>query len=223
MQRPFKGRYTPNFLGRAFGQQFPPGITPTGNPGEFYIEGVGVRTFADMRQDMIWDRVGGSIGTAIAAGDDFVFFRDTQDKSRYETSMRQQSTLPLGQEGLIYRIGAMPDIMETAEDQQLMIQGGFVDFVLDDNNIVKSGPMWTFPCAYGTYGNIMTTEATETPGCITNGVPSAGANPRLMLPHYLSNGRSFRADITYYEAVTITAADAYLWVLLDALITRPVR
>lgn len=223
MQRPFKGRYTPNFLGRALGQQFPPGITPTGNPGEFYIEGVGVRVFADMRQDMIWDRVGGSIGTAIAAGDEFIFFRDTQDKNRYETSMRQQSSLPLGQEGLIYAINAMPDVNEIVEDQKLMIGGGFGKFVLDDNNEVKSGPLWTFPSRYGIYGNQMTTEATSEQGVVTNGVPSAGANPRLMLPHYLSNGRSFRFDITYYEAVTITATDAYLWVLLDALITRPVR
>lgn len=219
----FKGRYTPKFLGRAFGQQFPPGITPTGNPGEFYIEGVGVRTFADMRQDMIWDRVGGDIGTDIAAGDEFVFFRDTQDKTRYEMSMRQQSSLPLGQEGLIYRINAMPDIGEIVADQRLMIAGGFGKFVLDDNNEVKSGPLWTFPSAYGVYGNEMTTNTAVDIGIVSNGVPSAGANPRLMLPHYLHNGRSFRMDITYYEAVAITATDAYLWVLLDALITRPVR
>lgn len=218
-----RGRYSPQFLGNAFGQQYPPGIRPTGNPGEFYIEGVGVRVFADMRQDMIWDRCGGDIGTAISAGDQEVFFRDTQDKNKYETSMRQQSSLPQGQEALIYGINAMPDIMEIVEDQKLLIAGGFGDFVLDDNNIVKSGPTFTFPSRYGTYGQIMTTDSTVHEGNITNGVPSAGANPKLMLPHYLSNGRSFRFDWTYYEDVTIVATDAYLWVLLDALITRPIR
>ena len=218
-----RGRYTPGFLGNAFGQQYPPGIRPTGNPGEFYIEGVGVRVFADMRQDMIWDRVGGSIGTTIAAGDDMVFFRDTQSKSKFATSMRQQSSLPQGQEALVYRINAMPDLMEIVEDKRLLIAGGFGDFVLDDNNIVKTGPIWTFPSAYGEYGQIMATDTTVTEGTLANGVASASANPKLMLPHYLSNGRSFRFDWTYYEEVTIAASDALLWVLLDALITRPIR
>jgi hypothetical protein len=215
-------RYSKGFLNNAFGQQFPPGMTPTGKPGEFYIEGVGVRVFADIRQDMIWDRVGGSIGTAITAGETHVFFRDTSGKSRYETSMRQQSSLPEGQEALIYRIGAMPDLNEIVEDQRLMIAGGLVSFVLDDNNTVKEGPMWTFPCAWGVYGNQMTTDSTTDQGALSNGVPSAGANPRLMIPHYLSNKRTFRGDIVYKEAVTIAASDAYLWMLLDALITRPV-
>lgn len=215
-------KYRRGFLNQAFGNQFPPGMTPTPKPGQFYIEGVGIREFSDIRQDMIWDRCGGSIGATITAGEQHVFFRDSTGKSRYETSMRQQSSLPEGQEALIYRIGAMPDLNEIVEDQRLMIAGGLVAFVLDDNNTVKEGPMCTFPCAWGVYGNQMTTESTSEQGALSNGVPSAGANLRLMIPHYLSNKRTFRGDITYHEEVTITASDAYLWMLLDALITRPV-
>lgn len=225
MNQPFagygRGQYTPGFLGSVFGQELPPGMSYTGKPGEYFIEGVGVRKFADLRQDVLYDRVLVT-PASIPAGAEFVYFRDIAGKTRLSTNMSQASVLPKGQEAVVYRINFMPCPEMTEADLGLIESYGYGEFVLDDDNIKRSGPITTFPSAYGMYGNTQTTVNASTVSVVSNGVPSPGANPRLLIPIYISEGRTFRFNVKFFEA-TVMAAAWYCFVILDVLIMRPVR
>jgi len=212
--------YSAAFM-NTLGQVMPPGITGTGKPGELFIEGVGVRQFADIRQDIIYDRVLFT-PAAIAASTRFVFFRDIQGKTRQDTNMSQSGRLPQGDEAIVYRMNIMPQGDVDEADMRLIISQGYAEAVMDDDNTVKSGPLPTFPSAYGTYGNEQTTTNLATVGVITNGIPSAGANPRLMIPHYISEGRTFRFDIVFYTLTTLSAV-CHCFVIYDVLRVRPLR
>jgi len=213
-------RFSPGFMA-GLAQAFPPGVSATGKPGELFIEGVGVRKFADMRQDIIYDRVL-LTPAAIPAGTSFVWFRDIQGKTRQDTNMSQSSRLPEGQEAIVYRINVMPQADIDEADIRLILAQAYFEMVLDDDNRVKSGPVVVFPSAYGHYGNEQTTTNLATVGVISNGVPSAGANPRLLIPIYLSEGRTFRANMTYFALTTLSATGS-CYVILDVLMTRPLR
>jgi len=214
--------YSADFM-KALGQQMPPGVVATGKPGEFMIQGVGLRKFADMRQDVLYDRVELLAAPGpIAAGTEFVFFRDIQGKTRLETNMTQSQVLPEGQEAIIYRINVMALPETPPEDMELFLSYGYGEFVLDDDLRARSGPLVTFASAYGAYGNIMTTNTTVVDGTLANGVPSAGAQPRLMLPLYIAEKRTFRFSIIFYEAITLSAG-LLVYVMLDVLQTRPLR
>lgn len=220
MQQEKAGNYSAAFM-QSLAQVFPPGVSATGKPGELFIEGVGVRKFADMRQDVIYDRVQ-LTPAAIPAGTNFVFYRDIQGKTRQDTNMSQSSRLPEGQEAIVYRINVMPQADVDPADIRLIIAQAYFEFVLDDDNRVKSGPAAVFPAAYGQYGNEQTTETASTVGVISNGIPSAGANPRLLIPIYISEGRTFRANLNFYTLTTLSAT-GYCYVILDVLMTRPLR
>lgn len=213
-------RYSPQFMA-GLAQAFPPGVSATGKPGELFIEGVGVRKFADMRQDIIYDRVL-LTPAAIPAGTSFVWYRDIQGKTRQDTNMSQSSRLPEGQEAIVYRINVMPQADVDEADIRLILAQAYFEMVLDDDNRVKSGPVVVFPSAYGQYGNESTTLNLTTAGVISNGVPSAGANPRLLIPIYLSEGRTFRANMSFFTLTTLSAT-AQCYVILDVLMTRPLR
>jgi len=214
-------QYSPQFLS-SLGQMLPPGVTATGKPGELMIEGVGVRKFADMRQDIIYDRV--AIPATNAAGSELVWFRDIQGKTRFETNMTQSSKLPEGQEAVIYRVNFMIRAKAPVKDVIEILNTAYGEFVLDDDNNVMSGPIVTFASAYGHYGQIMTTKNAVDEGVVNNGIPSQGANPRLMLPLYVSENRTFRFNLKFYEACNLpSAAASAAWVILDSLKTRPLR
>jgi len=203
----------------ALGQVIP-GLQTTGKPGEIYIPGVGVRKFADIRQDWIYDRV--AHGAAIAAGDIYVYFRDTQNKNEQDTSMSQQSRLPEGTEAVVFRVNIMPQADEAYDDHRLIIGGATGKFILDENNVVMQGPCACFGSAYGLYGAEQTTQNLTSVGVINNGVPSPGAQPRMVIPQYISMNRTFRFEIVYRTLVTLSAA-TFVYVILDVLITRPLR
>ena len=214
--------YSPAFMA-ALGQVLPPGVQATGKPGELFIEGVGVRKFADMRQDVLYDRVTFTREAGdLPKGSRFVFFRDIQNKTRLETNMSQSGRLPTDQEAVVYRINLLPLPETDPDDMKLLMSYMYGEMVLDEDNKVRSGPALIFPSAHGLYGGIQTTKTDETVGNLSNGVPSTGANPRLMLPIFLGDGRTFRYDVVFYEAVTLSA-DPICYVILDCLIARPLR
>lgn len=203
-------------------QQFPPGITATGRPGEIHIEGVGLRKVADMRQDRIWDRV--AIPATNAAGSELVWFRDLAGKTRLETSMTQQSKLPEGQEAIVFSVCFILSPTTPPNDVTEILRRGYGELVLDDDNRILSGPLIFFPQRYGPYGNIMTTNTAVDDGLVTNGVPSPGANPRLMMPLYISENRTFRFTLRFWEVCNLPSVVATsAWVAMDVLISRPMR
>ncbi len=211
--------YSPQFMS-ALAQQLPPGITATGKPGELNIEGVGVRKFADMRQDFIYDRV--QIAATNAAGTELWFFRDIQNKTRLETNMSQSARLPEGQQAVVYGVNFVLEPHTPPLDAEEILTLGYGEFILDDDNRVMSGPILVFPQRYGMYGNIMTTANDSQEGVVTNGIPSPGANPRLMIPLYISENRTFRFALRFYEACNLpSAAATAAWVMLSCLVSRP--
>ena len=216
-----RGRYaSPQFLAQI--QQFPPGITATGRPGEIHIEGVGLRKVADMRQDRIWDRV--AIPATNTAGSELVWFRDIAGKTRLETSMTQQAKLPEGQEAIVFSVNFILNPTTAPNDVTEILRRGYGELVLDDDNRIMSGPIIFFPQKYGPYGNIMTTNTAVDEGLVTNGVPSPGANPRLMMPIYISENRTFRWTLRFYETCNLPSTVATsAWVSMDVLISRPMR
>lgn len=217
-------RYNPYAYGMSFGtlSQILPGIRATGKPGEVDIPGVGVRKLQDMRQDHIWDRV--AIAAVNAAGTEVVFFRDIQGKTRLETNMSQSAKLPEGQEAVVYRVNFVVVDSCAPKDKQEIYDKGYGEFVMDDDNRVLSGPIICFPQAYGMYGNIMTTSTDSDEGVVTAGVPSPGAIPRLMLPIFISENRTFRFNLWFYEACNLpSVAASAAWTILDVVWTRPLR
>lgn len=211
--------YSARFM-QSLGQVLPPGMTSTGKPGEFNIEGVGIRKFADMRQGVIYDQV--SLGASITAGTEYVWFRDTANKNKFQTNMTMQSMLPAGNEAVVYRLNIMPDLQAIPEDIEKIISRGYGAFVMDDDNTRMEGPVPIFGSAYGMYGQMMTTANDSVEGVVSNGVPSPGAQPRRMIPDYIAEGRTFRFSMWFFEAVTLTEA-VNCWVILDVLKTRPLR
>lgn len=211
--------YSPALM-QSLGQVLPPGVTATGKPGELHIEGVGIRKFADMRQGVIYDQV--TLVTSITAGTEYVWFRDLAGKNKFQTNMTQQAALPQGNEAIVYRINVMPDVKAIPADIEKVIAGGYGAFVMDDDNTRKEGPLPIFASAYGLYGNMMTTVNDSVEGVVSNGVPSPGAQPRLMIPEYIAEGRTFRFSMWFFTAVTLSE-DMLCWVILDVLKTRPLR
>ena len=212
--------YSPQFMA-ALAQQLPAGVQSTGKPGELYIEGVGIRKFADLREDPIYDRV--QIPASNAVGSELVWFRDIQGKNKLETNMTDSSKLPQGQQAVVIRINFVirPDC--PPEDVAEILSTAECEFVLDDNNVVNAGPVLIFPQAYGMSGHMMTTKNDTTMGVVTSGIPSPGANPRKMIPVYLAEGRTFRFTLHFYEACDLpSTAATHAWVILDCLRSRPV-
>jgi len=207
-------------LGFAALGQVIPGLQATGKPGEIFIPGVGVRRFADIRQDWIYDRV--EHANAPPAGTIYTYFRDTQGKDDQDTSMTMQSRLPEGTEAVVFRVNIMPQANELYADHRLIIGGTIGKFILDENNVVMQGPCACFGSAYGLFGFEQTTTNLATVGVIANGVPSPGAQPRMVIPQYISTNRTFRFEIVYRTLTTLSAA-TFVYVILDVLITRPLR
>jgi len=217
----YSNDYVNGILAGMMGQGLPGGITATGVPGEINIPGIGKQRLGDMRIDTIWDRVL-ITPASIPAGTRFPYFRDIQGKQRHETNMVEASRLPKGQEAIVYRINVLPLPNTPFEDVELILSYGYGEFLLDEDTRVKSGPLFLFPSAWGMYGNIMTTNTAATEGLGTNGIPSPGAQPRMMIPIFLSEQRTFRFDIVFYPA-TVLSGTTHIYVCLDVLMTRPLR
>ncbi len=206
-------------LMQSLGQILPPGVVSTGKPGELYIEGVGVRKFAEMRQDPIFDRVQ-ITPASVPAGTTFEFFSNIQGKKPHETNMRSPSALPDGHEALVYRINflLLPDT--DGADKQKVLSYGYGKLILDEDNTKREGPIITFPSAYDAYGGFATTKTDTTLSVISSGIPSPGAQPRMMIPVYIAERRTFRFELIFHEAVTLTAT-TYAYVILDSIRTKP--
>lgn len=216
--------YNPRYSMAAFGQL--PGITPTGVPGEFFIEGVGKRKFSEMREWCTHDQViTATTAGVFPVGTQMVFFRDIQGKTPRQTNMTQSGRLAQGYEMMVYRINVIPSPLLPARDALALLDEANAEFVLDEDKKVKAGPMYIFGSAHGPYGvyTIDGSPGAVHTGLISNGVPSPGANPGLKLPIYVSEGRTFRFNLDVFTAITFPEGSANIKVdvLLDNLLTRP--
>jgi len=202
-------------------------ITPGRYPGQLHVRGIGDIQIESWDVGMIYDTVTiePTSGTTLAGGSEFVFFRDIQNKTYLRTNMTLSSQLPVGWELIILHIGIHIPANVARTDALAILRYGYVEFVLDNTAVFRQGPATSFPSGYGLWGtmNVSSTGAVED-SVYGNGLPSAGI-PYLSLPIRLTDKRTFRGMIKFFEDVTLSASDVDIPVTmyLDGLLKMPVQ
>ncbi|MHC4397553.1 MAG: hypothetical protein ACYS1A_18070 [Planctomycetota bacterium] len=185
-------------------------------PGQLLIRGYGPISVWSWDDGFLYDEV--TITTsgagAIAAGTEGVFFRDIATKNFRQTNMSLSSQLPSGWEMIVLRIGIHvqgdPGLRDTAANVALSVATvqailgyGYVEFILDNSAVMASGPATRFPI-FGGVGGHMDIESSSRANFaeMNNGSPVFNAVAPMQIPIIISDARTFRATIHFYEAIT---------------------
>jgi hypothetical protein len=167
-------------------------VVPTKNPGELFIPALGKTVQqVELREDDIYDTV--QVSGAIAAGTEYEFFRDIQNKNEQHTNIPQSRRIQAGDEVAVFRIGVHPRAALGATqaaivDIKQVIENGHLDLRFN-RRIVTSGPAVKYPSGYGLSGFSDGNAAAPTPGvaAMSVGVPSVAAAPTLFVPQQLKD------------------------------------
>ena len=173
---------------------------PTKNPGEVYIPSLG-KTFqqVELREDDVFDNIVIPSG-AIAAGTEFVFFRDLTNKNEQDTNIPTQKRIASGDEVAVFRIGIHPreaigTALPTFNDMRKVLGNGQLDVKFNRRQI-STGPMIKYPSGYGMGGYSDETGATA----VTVGVPSVAAAPTLFVPQQLKDDDDLNCRLRFPDA-----------------------
>lgn len=188
-------------------------------PGQFVLPTGQEINLVDWRNGSVYDRV--SLGTAITAGQEFVYFRDIQNKNYVDTNLTTPNRLPNDWEQIVWKIGVTIDQDVVNADMLLLMRGGYLEFKIAQT-MYAQGPIWMFPSGFGIYGAYATTATATTLQANANGAPSPAGVPRLDIPLYITKNVDFQGIIKYYSAETLSAA-TLVYMVLDGWIKRPVR
>jgi len=192
------------------------------DPGNFVLPSGQSINLVDWRNGAIYDRV--SLGTSITAGQEFVYFRDIQNKNLVDTNLTTPNRLPNDWEAIVWKIGVAIDMDVTNADVLELMRGGYLEFKIAQT-LYAQGPIWMFPSGYGIYGAFATggnTGAAYVLQANGNGAPSPAGVPRLDIPLYINKNTDFQGLIKYYSAETLDVA-TLVYMVLDGWIKRPVR
>ena len=177
-----------------------------GEPGKFLdtISGE-VLDISDYREDDKFDTVFLPAG-AVAAGTQFIFFRDIQNKREIDTNFTQVSRLSAGEEVIVDRVGftireATGEILPTPSDIKKVVADGFLRFTVNRLLLIE-GPAVKFPSGYGLAGNTVETGQ----GIVSIGVPSTAAAARLLKTQLLTSAHEVEATLTFYPRPWAVAA-----------------
>lgn len=184
---------------------------PTGNPGELFIPALGKKfQQVELREDDVYDTILVPVG-AQAAGTEYEFFRDLQNKNEQHTNLPQARRIQAGDEVAVFRIGLYPrnkvgathvpvnDIAQIVENAH---------FVLKFNRrVIADGPALKFPTGYGMSG--MSDLGAATPGnqFASVGVPSIAAAPTLFVPQQLKDNDDIICKLRFPGASWVDAAN----------------
>ncbi len=178
---------------------------PTKNPGEVYIPALG-KTFqqVELREDDIFDHVAIPAGT-IAAGTEFVFFRDLTNKNEQDTNIPTQKRIASGDEVAVFRIGvhlreAIGNALPTFNDMRKVLGNGQLDVKFNRRQI-STGPVIKYPSGYGMGGYSDETGATA----VTVGVASVAAAPTLFVPQQLKDDDDLNVKLRFPDAQWVTS------------------
>lgn len=169
-----------------------------GEPGKFLDTVSGeVLDISDYREDDKYDSVFIPAG-AIAAGTQFIFFRDIQNKREIDTNFTQVSRLSAGEEVIVDRVGftvrnATGNLLPTPSDIKKVVENGFLDIRVN-RLLLLQGPAIKFPSGYGLAGNTVETGQ----GIVSIGVPSTAAAARLLKTQLLTNAHEVEAILTFH-------------------------
>lgn len=205
-------------------------------PGMVYIRALG--QWVDMKswnQEPIYDTE--NITTPVAAGDEYIFFRNSAfptgvRKDFRHTNMVAQQQLPSGWHATIYMMSvhllytetaAGSGVFTTPEDAIRMFYNGVVRFRTGNQKDEKEAPMGFWPSPLGLTGSIERTgPAVSTVGTLNNGVASLGAVVPLDLTIELSNELTIEGRIRFPGAI-ILDNDVQLQFVLHTYMSKPLR
>lgn len=195
---------------------------PTDRPGELYIPALGKKfQQVELREDDVFDTVQVPTG-AIAAGTEFEFFRDIQNKNEQHTNIPQSRRIQAGDEVAVFRIGLYPRSKTGATHAVVADIAQLVDnghFVLNFNRrIITSGPAFKYPTGYGLSGMSDLGGVAAGNQFASLGVPSVAAAPTLFVPQQLRDNDDIICKlrfpaaswVTGYDAPTLTSVDGVL-------------
>jgi len=189
-------------------------------PGQLVIRGYGPISVWSWDDGFLYDSVviEVSAGGAIAAGTEGVFFRDIQNKNFRETNMSLSSQLPSGWEMIVLRIGlyvegspatrgqdpyiTSTNVLAGVQNVRGILEFGYVEFIMDNSAVMASGPATRFPIFGGLGGHIdFSSNAIGAFAQVNNGTPAFMAVPPMGIPIVITDARTFRGTIHFYEAV----------------------
>lgn len=204
---------------------------PTKNPGELYIPALG-KTFqqVELREDDVFDTIQ-MVAGAIAAGTEYQFFRNVEDKNEQHTNIPQPRRIAAGDEVAVFRIGVHPreaqgNVLPATTDVKKVF--GNAHLILKFNKrIITDGPAIKYPTGYGLSGSSNEVAAAGI-AFHSVGVPSVGASPTLFVPQQLRDDDDITAKLRFPDAswvtgyvVPTTAGDLLISLFLRGVIKSP--
>lgn len=204
---------------------------PTKNPGELFIPALG-KTFqqVELREDDIYDTVQLKAG-AIAAGTEYEFFRDIEQKYEQHSNVPQARRIAAGDEVALFRIGLHPreaqgNVLPNSADIKKVF--GNAHLLLKFNRrVITDGPAIKYPSGLGLSGS--SNEVAAAGLQFTSvGVPSVAAAPTLFVPQQLKDNDDITAKLRFPNAawaagyvVPATADDLLVTLFLHGVIKSP--
>ena len=184
-------------------------------PGTLIVRGYGPISVWSWDDNFLYDAVDlvSTGGGAVAAGTEMVFFRDIQGKTYQQTNMSLTSQLPSGWEMIVLQVGIhIPDtpvditssatIATSVAMAQSVLEYGYAEFILDNSAVIASGPVSRFASPWGVHGHLdFSSNAIGAVASLQNGTPVQAAVPYLQIPIFLSDMRTFRGTIHFYDAL----------------------
>lgn len=220
-----------------FDVQNAPGVTPGGEPGQVYIQGLGWVDAKSWTQDLLYDTEQLPAG-ATPAGQTYNYFRSTAfqltgvRKTLLDTNIVVAQQLPSGWQAYVYGMGFRVHqrenvigggVFTTPADVQRVIGGGYGTFTTGNQKVEREGPLEAWPCPVGLTGPIMRTGAAATTwSAINNGVASLGATPPMDITINLSRELTFEGAVTFPYGINLDAI-CFLQLILFAYVAKPVR
>lgn len=185
-------------------------------PGELIVRGYGPISVWSWDDGFLYDAVDltSTAGGAVAAGIELVYFRDIQNKTYQQTNMSLTSQLPSGWEMIVLQIGIhIPDwpvdntssatIATSVAMARQVLEYGYAEFILDNSAVIASGPVSRFASPWGVFGHLdFSSNAIGAIATHQNGTPVQSAVPYLQIPIFLSDSRTFRGTIHFYDALS---------------------
>ena len=210
-----------------------PIAVPTDKAGELFIPALGKKfQQVELREDDVYDTVR-IPKAAIAAGSEYILFRDVQGKEEQHANLAQSRRIASGDEVAVFRIGlhvrgnignvhaASLDVKQVLENGQLYVQF--------NKRIITAGPAIKYPTGYGISG-FSNEAAAAGIAALSVGVPSVAAAPTLFVPQQLKDNDDIIAKLRFpdasgwftgYVVPTLTVNDLAVTCFMRGVIKSP--
>lgn len=201
------------------------------NPGEFYLEGIGMVNLSDYTEGPIFDTEILTAGVPITAQSTVTLFANlnmqqapSPRKLGVETNMTQSAKLPAQWEMYVQNIhlGIIADTEIPIVLWRQIMMSAYGIFRLNNQRNEREAPIWYFGFPYGTSGTI----ALDGAGgpiertILNNGVTSGSATPRR-LPLHITSAMTFDMTVRFDRGFT-PGVTVYICALLNGFIKKQV-